>query len=183
MKVVFDKNTVEFVTVAVEYCSLLERMPRSTFVETTLKILPLLYLKASMLPECEMVGDSYPETFVTEADYELIRMGVADVLGAKDDYLEVFLPEMAYSDTPLKRCISEDLADIYQDVKDFLGVYRIGFEPTMHDALAICRESFASYWGQKLVNVLRALHNAKYTTDEEEEFFPGQSEDEGTGLL
>lgn len=55
-QVIFDKNVIEFVTVAAEFCAFLERaesMKRSTFVDTTLKILPLLYLKASMLPKCE----------------------------------------------------------------------------------------------------------------------------------
>ena len=47
---IFDKNVIEFVTVAAEFCAFLERaerMKRSTFVDTSLKILPLLYLKAS----------------------------------------------------------------------------------------------------------------------------------------
>ena len=102
-QVIFDKNTVEFVTVAAEYCGFLERardMKRYDFVDTALKILPLLYLKATLLPPCEPIGEDEPETFVTEEDYELIRRAIAGVLGAKDDYLEVFLPDMAYSDTP-----------------------------------------------------------------------------------
>ncbi len=96
---------MEFVTVAAEYCGFLERTrdaKRGIFVDTALKILPLLYLKASMIPPCERIGEFDPEAFVTEEDYELIRMAVAEVLGSKDDYLEVFLPDMAYSDTPIK---------------------------------------------------------------------------------
>ena len=44
---IFDKNVIEFVTVAAEFCAFLERaegMKRKAFVDTTLKILPLLYL-------------------------------------------------------------------------------------------------------------------------------------------
>ena len=46
-QVIFDKNTVEFVTVAAEFCGFLERardMKRYDFVDTALKILPLLYM-------------------------------------------------------------------------------------------------------------------------------------------
>lgn len=167
-QVIFSRDVVEFVTVAAELCAYLERAEsakQSSFVDTTLKILPLLYLKASLLPECEMVGDEAPETYVTEEIYELMRMNVAYVLREKDDYLEVFLPEMAYSDTPIKKCISEDLADIYQDLKDFIFVFQLGYNETMHDSLAICKEHFALYWGQKLVNTLRALHDVKYNAD------------------
>ena len=79
-QVIFSRNTVEFVTVAAEFCAYLERaeaLRRKEFVDTILKILPLLYIKASMLPECEMVSDNEPESFVTEEDYEVLRYSLA----------------------------------------------------------------------------------------------------------
>ena len=169
-QVIFDKNSIEFVTVAAEYCAFIERsrkMERKDFVDTALKILPLLYLKASLIPECEMIGENDLETFVNEADYEMIRMAVAHVLGSQDDYLEVFLPDMAYSDTPIKKCISEDLADIYQDLKDFICVFQLGLNATMNDSLYTCKEHFAEFWGQRLVNTMRALHDVKYHSSED----------------
>ncbi len=72
-QVIFDRNVVEFVTVAAEFCKFLEQaetMKRDTFVDTSLKILPLLYLKAAMLPETEIIGDDAPESYVTEETYE-----------------------------------------------------------------------------------------------------------------
>lgn len=181
-QVIFDRNVVEFVTVAAEFCGFLERaesMKRSHFVDTTLKILPLLYLKASLIPECEMINDDEPETFVTEEVYEILRMNIASVLAEKDDYLEVFLPDMPYSDTPLKKCISEDLADIYQDIKNFIFVFQLGLNETMNDALVTCKENFSIFWGQRLVNTLRALHNLKYNPDIEEEEEGEHDEHEG----
>ena len=185
-QVIFDKNTVEFVTVAAEYCGFLERprdAKRGIFVDTALKILPLLYLKASMIPPCERIGEFDPEAFVTEEDYELIRMAVAEVLGSKDDYLEVFLPDMAYSDTPIKKCISEDLADIYQDLKDFISVFQLGLNETMNDSLVICKEHFEEFWGQRLVNTMRALHDVKYNSTEEDVMDEGYSEMEDENRL
>ena len=169
---IFDKNVIEFVTVAAEFCAFLERvegMKRKAFVDTTLKILPLLYLKASMLPKCETIGDEAPETYVTEEMYEVLHINLSDILAEKDDYLEVFLPEMAYSDQPIKKNISEDLADIYQDIRDFIFVFQLGLNETMNDSLAICQENFGMLWGQKLVNTLRALHDVKYNQEPDEE--------------
>ncbi len=171
-QVIFDRNVVEFVTVAVEFCKFLEQaeaMKRSTFVDTSLKILPLLYLKASMLPQCETIGEEAPETFVSEETYEVLRMNLAGILAEKDDYLDVFVSDMKYSDQPITKYISEDLADIYQDIKDFIFVFQLGLNETMNDSLAICQENFALYWGQKLVNTLRALHDVKYSQSEEED--------------
>ena len=169
---IFDKNVIEFVTVAAEFCAFLERaehMKRKAFVDTSLKILPLLYLKASMLPKCETIGDEAPETYVTEEIYEILRINLSGLMGDKDDYLDVFVQDMVYSDQPIKKSISEDLADIYQDIKDFIFVFQLGLNETMNDSLAICQENFGTLWGQKLVNTLRALHDVKYNQLEEEE--------------
>ena len=179
-QVIFDRDVVEFVTVAAEFCKYLEQAEgkhRTTFVDTTLKILPLLYLKATLLPPCETLGDNLPEHYVTEETYEVLRMTLAGILAEKDAYLDVFMEDMKYSDQPITRYISEDLADIYQDIKDFIFVFQLGLNETMHDALAICQENFRLYWGQKLVNTLRALHEARYLQSDEEE----EEEIEDTG--
>lgn len=180
-QVIFDKNSIEFVTVAAEYCSFVERSRGAecmNFVDKALKILPLLYLKASLIPECELIGEGDLEVFVTEEDYEWVRQSMADIMGPQDDYLEVFLPDMAYSDTPIKKCISEDLADIYQDLKDFIGVFQLGLNVTMNDSLYVCKEHFAEFWGQRLVNTMRALHDVKYNqpTDDYTSATPNDNE-------
>ena len=167
---IFEKNVIEFVTVAAEFCAFLERaehMKRKAFVDTSLKILPLLYLKASLLPKCETIGDEAPETYVTEEIYEILRINLAGLMGEKDDYLDVFVQDMVYSDQPIKKSVSEDLADIYQDIKDFIFVFQLGLNETMNDSLAICQENFGLLWGQKLVNTLRALHDVKYNQQNE----------------
>lgn len=166
---VFDNNTVEFVTVAARYCALMEGlagMDKDEMVDTVVRILPLLYLKATLLPYCERMDFTDPAQVVDEDEYEFVRRGVHNLLGADDDYLEVFSPDMAYSEGALGAEISEDLADIYQDVKNFVGAFATGVNMTMNDALVICREHFELYWGQRLVNTMRALHQVKYGAPE-----------------
>ena len=180
-QVIFDRDVIEFVTVAAEFCKYLEQAEgkqRTTFVDTTLKILPLLYLKATLLPPCETLGEDLPEHYVTEETYEVLRMTLAGILAEKDAYLDVFMEDMKYSDQPITRYISEDLADIYQDIKDFIFVFQLGLNETMHDALAICQENFRLYWGQKLVNTLRALHVARYLQGDEEEDMDSEEDSE-----
>ncbi len=146
---IFDKNVIEFVTVAAEFCAFLERaehMKRSTFVDTSLKILPLLYLKASLLPKCETIGDEAPETYVTEEIYEILRINLAGLMGDKDDYLDVFVQDMVYSDQPIKKSVSEDLADIYQGYQRFYFRLPAGIERN--------HERFAGHLPGKLRNVV-----------------------------
>lgn len=164
----FDKNTVEFVTVAAEYCAFLEQAydkQPSRVTDVLCKLLPLVYLKASMLSETEPEG-LYLEEVVTEPDYDAIRQMLSEKFGENDDYLEVFVEDMKYSDTPVRRCISEDMADIYQALKNFVHSYRSGLEEVMTEAVAVCAEGFRTYWGQTLTNTLRAVHNVRYNIDQ-----------------
>ena len=80
---VYDRNTLEFVTVALEYCTFVESANRSElldFVDKATKILPLLYLKASLLPAIEPDELFEPEMSVTEEMYESVRSSIAALL-------------------------------------------------------------------------------------------------------
>lgn len=159
--VVYSKNVIEFVTVANEFCLLLEsssKISKLEFVETAQKLLPLLYLKASLLPINQNELEDEVEKFVTESDWEFINSAVKAKMGGNDEYLEVFEDDMEYSETPLVASISENFADIYQDLKDFITSYKIGTVEVMNDALWDLNNHFYEYWGQKLVNSLRAIH-------------------------
>ena len=39
----------------------------------------------------------------------------------------------------------------------------------MNVAFVICREHFAEFWGQRLVNAMRALHDVKYSKHPDDE--------------
>ena len=158
---VYQQPAIEFVTVAVQLCLYLEQIEgqdKSEFVEKMLCLLPLLYLKARLLPKATEELDGFPERFVTEQEYEDIRQKVAQCMGADDTYLEVFMEDMRYSDEPITAFISENIADIYQEVKDLACNYQTREEAVMNDALVNCIEAFEQHWGQKLLNVLRPLH-------------------------
>jgi len=164
-EVVYSNHTIDFARVALEFCAWVEKVranDKETFIEQGTKILPLLYLKASIVPPVEENYDSDLEVKVVEETYAKVQTGVADLLGEDDLYLETFHPDMPYSDTPVAVTISEDLADIYQDLGNFISVFKHGQKETMNDSLAACIESFKEYWGQRLVNALRALHYLKY---------------------
>jgi hypothetical protein len=102
--------------------------------------------------------EGYPERFVTESEYEEMRGIVAGLMGGDDAYLEVFVEDMRYSDEPITAFISENIADIYQEIKDLACNYQTREEAVMNDALVSCLEGFEQHWGQKLLNVLRPLH-------------------------
>lgn len=168
--IVYAPVVIDFVTVSVEFCSFLEKMDvtsRREWANTMLRILPLLYVKATLLPTVEVLNDEASEVFVSEQDYMLILNHVASILGEDDVYLDVFVEDMKYSDRPISSFVSENIADIYQDIRNFISVYQHGLEEAMIYALKDITENFRLYWGQKLVNVLRQLHTLVYKPDDD----------------
>ena len=172
---VYSANVIEFVTVTAETCLFLEHaseMSKVHFVQKAIKILPLLYLKANLLDVPPTVFDDPTERFVTEEDYNYVKEQVEQLLGADDSYLEVFHPDMALSDTPIAAFVSENLADVYQELKDFAANYQLADVDIMNDSLAACLVAFGEHWGQKALNALRALHairfNENFGADDED---------------
>mgnify|MGYP002508651933 FL=1 len=86
----------------------------------------------------------------------------ASLLADKDDYLDVFVEDFKYSEQPILCTISENLADIYQVLRNLLEVFRSNYEDAMQVALYDTVEEFKLYWGQTLLNALKALHDARF---------------------
>lgn len=166
--IIYSPPVIEFVTVAAETCLFLEHASEHStedFVSKAVKIMPLLYLKASLLEIPERVYDGLTERFVTEDDYLDVKSQVELLLGEKDSYLETFHPDMALSDTPIAAFVSENLADVYQELKDFAANFQLADQDIMNDALVACLEAFGEHWGQKALNALKALHSIRYSVD------------------
>lgn len=166
---VYSRNVVEFVAVANEFCKYAERasgLKGEDLLKILQRLLPLMYIKASLLPQLEPFFEDGNEKFVTEQDWIKIHETLREKFGTADDYLEVFDDKMKDSEGPITSSISENLTDIYQDVKDFLLLYQTGTDEVMNDAVWECRLNFETIWGQKLLNAMRAIHRFIYSGEE-----------------
>ena len=125
-----------------------------------------MYLKASLLPQLEPFFEDGNEKFVTESDWTEYNDILKEKFGTANDYLEVFDEKINDTEGPVVSSISENMADIYQDMKDFLLLYQTGTGEVMNDAVWECRLNFENFWGQKLVNSMRAIHKFLYSGEE-----------------
>jgi hypothetical protein len=163
---VYSRNVVEFVAVANEFCKYAEHaseLKGDEMLKILQRLLPLMYLKASLLPAFEPFFEDGNEKFVTESDWFRIHESFRKQFGTADDYLEVFDDKFTESEIPVASSLSENMADIYQDMKDFLLLYQTGTKEVMNDAIWECKMNFENIWGQKLVNALRAIHKFIYS--------------------
>ncbi len=166
---VYSRNVIEFVAVANEYCKYAEHASEikgDEMLRILQRLLPLLYLKASLLPEFEPFFEDGNEKFITESDWFRINDAFKEKFGTADDYQEVFDEKINDSEGPVISSLSENMADIYQDIKNFLLLYQTGTSEVMNDAVWECRMNFENFWGQKLVNSMRAIHKFIYSGEE-----------------
>jgi thiol-disulfide isomerase/thioredoxin len=181
---VYSKNVIEFVTVANEFCKFIEcaeGISVTEFVDKSHKLFPFLYLKATMLPKLEESYEEFNEKYVTEQDYNYINESLQAKFGKHNFYDEIFDPLRQENDEPAQLSIAESIADIYQDLKDFIMQFQVGTVEVMVNAVWECQQTFEQYWGQRIVNVLRVLHHLKYNVVELEDNTDKQGE-EGFGF-
>lgn len=177
--IVYSRNVVEFATVAKEYCAFLENSKsnnRKSFLTALQKLLPLLYYKASVIPETEPIYDEGNEKFVTEEYYIDIQNTLKERLGSNDDFLEIYDPRATEGEGQYTASVAEYLTDVWQDLKNFTMLYQVGKIEVMNDALWECRSNFQDYWGIRLANLIRAMHILLFSGIDLEQDSPEEDE-------
>jgi len=167
---IFSKEAIEFVTVAKEFLAFLEaskEINAEDFLDKSIKILPLLYLKGTLLPNIDDYNEDFAEKFVDEPTWSYIQQAAAAKLGEDDEYVQIQDISVVNSMDYLNIGLSELFADIYQELGDVIGAYRLAQEESMQAALYSCRENFASYWGVRTLVLLNSLHQIKYNNTKE----------------
>ncbi len=158
-----DNKLISTLTHARDFCLAAENcteLGREEFIDAMLTLLPQLYMDFS-------TGDTdaeeeYIHPYVDEEHYESIRRRVAALLGEDDMYLETFEEDMKYSDTPIAASIGECIADMYQDLFNFVAAVRESGGDSLAESFAACRDNFRAYWSQTLCNVMRALNRLRF---------------------
>ena len=165
-----SSNVLDMLTVANEFCLFTEKAEKynaQEVIQYYAKICPLLYLKGAILPVLEPDEDYFAERFVNEDQWESILSSLQSVFATNDEFFT-----LAYENAdniPLRASISEHLADIYQDLKDFVLLYQKNLSYAKQNAVYECRNLFVAHWGARIAALLPALHTIAFHNDEEDE--------------
>lgn len=171
--ITLSKPVIEMATVANEFCYFLENLDKKekdTLLEFMQRILPLLYLKGSLLPLMEPEYPEANERFVTEEQWERVFTELREKL-EKDDEYWIIDPLYINETEPLKASISENLADIYQDMKDFLVLLQKNTVAARENAIYQCRLLHGDHWGYKVGNIFTRIHHLIYFDEQIESPF------------
>ena len=170
--VTVGKSALEMVTVANEYCYYLENIEnksKSEILNFVNSILPLMYLKGSLLPDFEVEYPEANERFVMEEQWENIFKILRDKFGTDDEYWLID-PQHINESEPLRASIAENLSDVYQDMKDIVMLYQKNTVAARENALADCKKLFQENWGYKITKLLIQLHHLVHYKEDDELF-------------
>lgn len=151
---------VELAAIASEYCTLIENVKtgdQEAFMKSMKGFIPLLYLRGSLLTATEPEFPEANERYVTEEQWEVVFLNLRSLFGEKDEFWLVDYNETSHYD-PVKASISECLTDIYQDLKDFVLLYKKSSLAARENAIFSCQNLFHDRWGQRLAQLLPYLH-------------------------
>ena len=156
MDIYSDKSTLEFVTVAAEFCAFVEKakkFSKKDFVTKLHKMLSLIYLKTTLLtPFSGADSEGEVEAYLSEYEYEYIKRNVSLVLGQSDSYISIFNAASVDEETEQAE-LSDCVADVYHNLKNFVENYRSLSEESAKASRAELLSDFKEYWGVKLLSL------------------------------
>ncbi len=128
------------------------------------KVLPLMYIKASLLPEIEVSDPTANERYVAEEHWEGIFMALKGKFGKADEYWE-----LDENNDSVKVSLAEKLADIYQDTKDFVVLFQKNQMAAKENAVFEMLRLFKVHWGPRSLSALNQLHAIIYQAEIDQE--------------
>jgi len=155
-----SRQVLEMLTVANDFTLFIEKAEDYTRDQILIylqRVLPVIYLKASLLPEIQVTDDDAIEHYVTEEQWGALFNMIRIKLGQEDIFYFIDLHEKTQHDT-IRASIAEGITDIYQDLKDFLLLIQKPQIAFQENAVKECRHLFETRYGYKLVNCHSAIH-------------------------
>jgi hypothetical protein len=149
-----------FAELASSYCSLIEQhreYPTEVFVGRIREILPLLYHQALKLPDVETTDEEIHRE-ISHEEWSRMFASLQHKLGVNDRYWEIYDPLKTEHDEAVAASLSDDLADIWRDLKDGLLHWSDGNLATRQQIVWDWHFSFHHHWSDHAVDALRAIN-------------------------
>lgn len=147
-------------TVANEFCLFTEKLSdysKADIITYYRRIIPLLYLKGSMVKDILPENEELNERFVLEEEWEYVFNTLKNKLYPNDHFWICANPHDEDTEAE-KASIGECIADCYQDMKDFIMLFQKTSHNAKENAVHELCQNFPTHWGPALTKSLYALH-------------------------
>ena len=149
-----SQHVIDMLTLSNEYALFMEACAdynTREIIDYLRRVIPMLYLKGSLIPAVEAADDYITEKYVSEEHWE----NVYNTLKERFD----LIPADQWPAGELRSGeLAELLADVYQDLKDFVVLFQKALTVEKQNALADLGTSYQPFWGQRLAEMLPLLH-------------------------
>ncbi|OIP01832.1 MAG: hypothetical protein AUJ98_02965 [Bacteroidetes bacterium CG2_30_33_31] len=167
LSIIQSKQVLDMVLVANDFCLFTESLDSKVNIDILSyyqKVLPLLYLKGALLPAIEVSDESVNQRFVTAESWQEIFFAIESKFGEEDKYWFVDL-----NNDMIKESLADNLADIYQDMKDFILLFQDPKLSAKENAVSECKRLFETHWGERITKALNKIHLTIFNTKVEED--------------
>jgi hypothetical protein len=152
----------EFSLVGSQFCAVVDSAPsldRVEFLSQIYEILPRLIQQAIVLPAVSpsdvVDRKKITRTRVKQEEWGQLYESLKEKLGDWNLYWQVFDPTK--DSEAISGSLADDIADIYRDIKEGLGVQYPGLD-LQRDAVWSWRFGYYSHWGHHAINALYTAH-------------------------
>lgn len=162
-----SNQVLEMITVAHDFCLFTEAVKSKNVADVIgyyQKVLPLLYIKGALLPEIEVSDNSANEKYVTEEHWQEVFVTLEEKFGKEDKY---WFPDQ--NNDLIKESLADNLADIYQDMKDFVILFQDTRLAAKENAVADLKRLFAVHWGDRITKASHKIHLTLFNSEIAEE--------------
>lgn len=156
LSILKSAKVLDMVTVANDFCLFSEKIENkeiNDILNYYQKVFPLMYLKGSLLPDMVVSDETANERFVTEETWQSIFTPLKEKFGDHD----VFWSTDSNNDL-IKESLADIIADIYQDMKDFVLLFQDTRLAAKENSVVECARLFKVHWGPRLVIASRQIH-------------------------
>jgi hypothetical protein len=153
----------QFAGFAERYCRLIEEAQlynKAAFLREAQPLLFALCSRAMELPDLEPDSESVLESEITDAAWRQVFNSLGTLLGKHDPYRVVFDPIDPEESEPVCGSLSDDLADIYRDLKN--GLISRNSPEKLAEVIWEWKFSFQNHWGRHATEALRVIHSLLY---------------------
>ena len=157
---IIRREVKEYIDSAIVYCDFIESTETINSVEFLTKIrllLLTLYQQGFMFPLYN--GNSQPDTEdLLGESYFIVLKKIAQKIGNTNFYTHMYDPTNSKDDKPVVGALSDDLGDIYRDLKGAILQLDLDSETARARALWDLHFLFRNHYAEHIINALYAIH-------------------------